>query len=259
MGRAYPRPDRNPRQEALTETHGGARRYPNSSTNLHSLMKTEHTTGALVFSLLLIFTGVFSIHGSLFGKASATAFVPAETEAVEPVAEELDVDANLIREVLQNPRKVTPLPPEKIDSETLWLARAIYSETKRPEEMELVAWVVRNRVETRYRGKTSYQAAVLDPFQFRAFNPGDRKRTFYSGLTTKSKAPGFDNALRIAYSVKNADPSYRPFSKSTRHFYSERSMVGVKHPNWAAGGTKVSPQRTFELDEHRFRFFEGVY
>lgn len=225
-------------------------------------MKTEHTTGAFVFSLLLIFTGVFSIHGKLFGKTSATAFVPAETEAVEEVtdeiAEDVDLDANLIREVLQNPRKVSPLPPEKIDTETLWLARAIYSETKRPEEMELVAWVVRNRVETRYRGKTTYQAAVLDPFQFSAFNPGDRKRTFYGSLTPQSKAPGFANALRIAYSVRNADPSYRPFSKSTRHFYSERSMVGVKHPNWAAGGTKVNPQRTFEVDERRFRFFEGV-
>ncbi len=47
-------------------------------------------------------------------------------------------------------RRLPVLPPQelkKIDNETLWLARCIYSETKRPEEQELVAWVVRNRVE----------------------------------------------------------------------------------------------------------------
>lgn len=220
-------------------------------------MKTKHTTKAILFSLSLIVTGIFFIRGSIIEKAAATAVVPAEAPApveVEPPA----VESQYIRDVLQNPRRVTPFPLEKIDSETLWLARAIYSETKRPEEMELVAWVVRNRVETRYRGKASYESAVLDPFQFSAFNPGDRKRTYYSSLTPQSKARGFDNALRIAFSVRHADASYRPFSKKTRHFYSERSMVGVKHPNWASGGTKVNPQRTFEIDEQRFRFFEGV-
>lgn len=225
-------------------------------------MKREHTTGALLFSLLLIFTGVFSIHGSLFGKASATAIAP--TQIQEPAVESLeaspavDLEADLIQDVLQNPRKVTPLPVEKIDNETLWLARVIYSETKRPEEMELVAWVVRNRVETRYRGKSTYQSAVLDPYQFSAFNPGDRKRTYYSRLTPQSSAKGFDNALRIAYSVRKADSSYRPFNKTTRHFYSEQSMVGVKHPVWAKGGTLVTPQRNFTLDARRFRFFAGV-
>ncbi|MFW5973139.1 MAG: hypothetical protein ACOCTG_04030 [Bacteroidota bacterium] len=174
------------------------------------------------------------------------------------MAEALDASATFIEDVLQNPRKVTPLPAEKIDSETLWLARVIYSETKRPEEMELVAWVIRNRVETRYRGKATYQATVLDPWQFSAFNPNDRKRQHYSNLTTSSTAPGFDNALRIAYGVRNADERYRPFSKTTRHFYSERSMVGVKHPNWARDGRKVVPQRNVTIDERRFRFFENV-
>ncbi len=220
-------------------------------------MKTKHTTKAVLFSLSLFFTGVFLIHGDLFGSATATAVVTVEPPRLVEV-EPVDEDSDLIREVLQNTRKLTPLPPEKIDSETLWLARAIYSETKRPEEMELVAWVVRNRVETQYRGKASYEAAVLDPFQFSAFNPGDRKRTYYTRLTPESNALGFNQALRIAYSVRHADAGYRPFSKRTRHFYSERSMVGIKHPDWAAGGTKVVPQRTFEVDEQRFRFFEGV-
>ena len=224
-------------------------------------MKTKHTTKALLFSLSLFFTGILFIHGNLPGNAgAATAILPMESpdEKTEEASESDIVDADFIHDVIQNPRKVKPLPLEKIDSETLWLARVIYSETKRPEEMELVAWVVRNRVETGYRGKSSYEAAVLDPFQFSAFNPGDRKRSFYSRLTPESNAGGFSTALSIAYSVRHADPEYRPFSRKTRHFYSERSMVGVKHPNWAAGGRKVQPQRTFEVDELRFRFFEDV-
>ncbi|MFW5955144.1 MAG: hypothetical protein ACOCSK_00200 [Rhodothermales bacterium] len=219
-------------------------------------MKREHLTGAVLFSVLLIFSGALTIQGNLYGSNTASSAVVQPEPEPEEVEEALDAE-HLIREVLQNPRKVTPFPVEHIDSETLWLARAIYSETKRPEEMELVAWVVRNRVETAYRGKTTYRSAVLDPYQFSAFNPG-RKRSHYANLTPRSRAAGFDNALRIAYSVRHADPGYRPFSQSTRHFYSEQSMVGVRHPSWAQGGRKVNPQRNFTINERRFRFFEGV-
>jgi hypothetical protein len=224
-------------------------------------MKREHTTGALVFALLVVFIGFISINENLFGNTAATAFIPTgelsiETESAT-VAEE--ASKHFIQDVIDNPRRVTPLPPEMIDSETLWLARVIYSETKRPEEMELVAWVVRNRVETGYRGKSSYRSTVLDPFQFSAFNPGDRKRAHYSSLTHTSTARGFDNALRIAYSVRHADEEYRPFSRTTRHFYSEQSMVGRSHPNWAAQGSLVRPDRPFTVEARRFRFFEGVF
>ncbi len=220
-------------------------------------MKKEHTTGALVFALLVLFTGMFSVNEKLLGSAATTAVLPDTAPSNDEVLEVAPSASDMIQEVLRNPQKVKPLPPELIDSETLWLARVIYSETKRPEEMELVAWVVRNRVETDYRGKSSYKDAVLDPFQFSAFN-GGRKRAHYSGLSHQSSAPGFSTAIGIAYSVRHADPSYRPFSRKTRHFYSERSMIGVKHPRWAAGGRKVTPQRAFQLDELRFRFFEGV-
>ena len=227
-------------------------------------MNKKHTTGLLLFTLLLTFVGIVVIGGGgMVERASATAVASAdagvEAESVEIEAGEVsEAERHMIQDVLQNPRRVKPLPPEKLDSETLWLARVIYSETKRPEEMELVAWVVRNRVETGYRGKASYQSAVLDPYQFSAFNPGGRKRTHYSSLTHDSSARGFDNALHIAYSVRHADANYRPFSINTRHFYSEQSMVGVRHPAWANGGRKVTPQRPFELEERRFRFFENI-
>ncbi|WP_240332831.1 hypothetical protein [Salinibacter ruber] len=55
---------------------------------------------------------------------------------------------------------VAVAPPLNLEGPTLWLARAIYSETKLPHEQELVAWVVRNRVETAYRGRRTYRAVA---------------------------------------------------------------------------------------------------
>ena len=143
--------------------------------------------------------------------------------------------------------------------DALWLARVIYSETKRPEEQELVAWVVRNRVETGYRGKRSIKDTVLDPYQFSAFNPQSRARKRYENLTPQHASSNWQRALAIAYGVRGAPDSLRPFPRKTRHFYSERSMVGRRHPDWARGMKPVAPERTFALDERRFRFFEGVY
>src|SRR5690554_7258256 len=94
--------------------------------------------------------------------------------------------------------------------EILWLARCIYSESNRPEEQRLVAWVVRNRVETRYRGDT-YREVVLEPRQFSAFNRPTPRRDLILSLTPRSTVPGWQQALRIALEVFQAPPSARPF------------------------------------------------
>lgn len=146
--------------------------------------------------------------------------------------------------------------PSNVDDETLWLARCIFSETKDPREMVLVGWVVRNRVETRYRGSRSYVNAVLDPYQFSAFNPTSSSRFFYSHLNESSRVRGWDAALRIAYMVRTADPTSRPFSIRTRHFFSQRSMVGQTFPYWVEDHQPVGVRET--IDERRFRFYEGV-
>ena len=146
--------------------------------------------------------------------------------------------------------------PSMDPDEVLWLARCIYSETKQPHEQELVAWVVRNRVETGYRGKHSYQDVVLDRWQFSAFNPNSPKRGHYTSLTSNSTAAGFQTALTIAERVANAPDSLRPFSEETRHFYSERSMVGGRAPNWAVAKKPV-PLKT-NVDPKRFRFYDSV-
>lgn len=138
----------------------------------------------------------------------------------------------------------------------LWLARVIYSETKRPHEQELVAWVIRNRVETGFRGNDSYRDAVLDPYQFSAFNPNSSKRAHYAGLDWTSNATGFHTALSIAAKVVTADAQNRPFSKTTRHFYSARSMKGGSAPAWALNKRPVKLDRDVEPD--RFRFYERI-
>jgi hypothetical protein len=132
----------------------------------------------------------------------------------------------------------------------------IYSETKRADEQELVAWVVRNRVETQFYGVKTYEEAVLAPWQFSAFNRNSPKRRHYVSLDQTSKAAGWKTAVDIAEDVINAPAYERPFAQSTRHFYSERSMVGRSHPAWAAGKRPVSLDRP--IDERRFRFFANI-
>ena len=150
------------------------------------------------------------------------------------------------------------LPPKAIDTETLWLARCIYSETKRPEEQELVAWAVRNRVETGYRGNHSYRETVLDPYQFSAFNPGSADRRYLLNLAPHSQNMGWQRTLKIAYHVLRAEASERPFSVKTRHFFSERSMLGGMHPNWAETHKLVSVAEKYDLDLRRFRFYKDI-
>jgi len=146
----------------------------------------------------------------------------------------------------------------EVDEPTLWLARAIYSETKLPHEQELVAWVVRNRVETGYRGESTYREVVLDPYQFSAFNPGSSKRHFYTSLTPDTRLSSWQQALWIAHYVRHADPAYRPFSVETRHFFSERSMRDERFPFWASHEQFVAPSLSYEVDERRFRFYKEV-
>ncbi|MEZ4702441.1 MAG: cell wall hydrolase [Rhodothermales bacterium] len=156
------------------------------------------------------------------------------------------------------PHRLPFVPDSVIDNETLWLARCIFSETKRPEEQELIAWVVRNRVEIGYRGKTSYKEVVLDPFQFSAFNSESPEAPYYSSLALQHDESGWQRALSIAYYVRHARPQYRPFSAETLHFYSQQSMIGRREPVWARGLTPIRPPEHYRLDERRFRFFEGI-
>ncbi len=159
------------------------------------------------------------------------------------------------------PVDLNPIPAyaaSLVGDDVLWLARCIYSETKRAEEQELVAWVVRNRVETEYRGQGTYRGVVLDPYQFSAFNPGSRKRRLFMGLTPSSTAQGWQSALRVAHEVYYTGGDARPFPAETRHFYSEQSMRGRSQPAWAAGETPVRAAG-FSIDPRRLRFYTEIW
>ena len=146
---------------------------------------------------------------------------------------------------------------DNVSDDVLWLARGAYSETKEPHEQELVAWVLRNRVETGYRGQNTFEGVVLDPYQFSAFNPGSSKRRLYMSLTPESDSRGWQRALEIAHTVYYSSSVHRPFPQKTRHFYSERSMVGGRTPNWAEGEQPVRPVG-YTVDPRRFRFYSGL-
>lgn len=219
-------------------------------------MKMKLYTAGIVAALVVGSSGVIAYEHELFGGPSP---VQADSLIAAHPIEVPGPRMTPIEEALRDPRKFEPLAPEQVDSETLWLARVIFSETKRPDEQALVAWVVRNRVDTRYRGRSSYEGVVLDPWQFSAFRPGSEKAVFYAGLNAYSRVPGWQTALRIAHTVRFADPRHRPFSKNTRHFYSQRSMNGTTAPAWAHGMAPVDiGYHSFEVDHHRFRFFEDV-
>ena len=232
------------------------------------LMKKVDGSRLLLYVVVIVAAGALSLQNAdSIGRTLASAMLPADEAPESPaspetqaVAEEAATPAVILYSKDQlHFKKLTPLRPEMIDTETLWLARCIYSETKREREQELIAWVVRNRVETQYRGKGSYRDVVLDPYQFSAFNPNGRTRQFYAGLGPNSRYPGWQKALRIAYEVRNAEVTYRPFSRKTRHFYSEQSMVGPLRPDWASGLRPVLPERDYHIEPRRFRFYEGVF
>ncbi len=216
-------------------------------------MKFKFHTTPVTAALVLSFTGLIALQTDLLGRP-LNLFTSNDVELVET-----STGLNPIEEALLNPKRLAPLPPEKIDVETLWLARVIFSESKRVDEQALVAWVVRNRVDSKYRGKRSYEGVALDPYQFSAFSADSTKRSYYTNLTAHSNYPGWQTALRVAYDVRHADGAHRPFSRETRHFYSERSMSDNLAPEWAMGRQPVHIRYlSVDVDVRRFRFFEGV-
>ena len=226
---------------------------------IHAVISQLSKANLLARAPLMLFLAVTGTTGSVGGLSSVFDLVKSgdRTQYVDQVVADHVLDSRTLFADVSQWTSLTGVQPGSIDEETLWLARCIFSETKDPREMTLVAWVVRNRVETGYRGRSSYRSVVLDPYQFSAFNPTSSARYFYANLKAGSKVYGWDTALRIAYQVRTAQASGRPFSERTRHFYSERSMVGRTMPEWAGGMEPVALAEQ-NIDEKRFRFYEGI-
>lgn len=151
--------------------------------------------------------------------------------------------------------RVRALPLREAD-EVVWLARCLYSETAREDEQRLVAWVVRNRVETGFRGET-YRDAVLNPAQFSAFNRPSPRRTYILNLSLDSPSRSWKQALEVAYEVYAAPDEDRPFPITTRHFYSPVSMSRGGAPDWTRDHRPIPAER-LGVDSSRFRFYDGI-
>ena len=184
--------------------------------------------------------------------AAATATAVAVTAAAAPASGSLHATPIDPDDAESRLARLTPIQMDEV----IWLARCIYSESDRPHEQELVAWVVRNRVETEYRGRT-YREVVLEARQFSAFNAPTKRRAHILSLTPGSPLRSWQRTLEIALDVYEAPPSSRPFAQTVRHFYSPVSMVGGREPHWADGGTPLSSEQ-LGVDERRFIFFDDV-
>ncbi len=140
-------------------------------------------------------------------------------------------------------------------TEILWLARVIFSETKDEDEMNLVGWVVRNRVEAEYRG-TTYKEVALSKYQFSGLNSKDAQYDININMEYDSLNEKWIKAIKVAEKIYFADKNERPFSEGVLHFYSPVSMEGS--PDWANNG-----DLDYEVPGEgglapRFAFYSGV-
>ena len=156
-------------------------------------------------------------------------------------------------EAKQNEGEFSP----EVSREILWLARIIYSETKKANEQVLVAWVVRNRVETNYHGGDTYHDVATAKGQFSGLNPSDAQYLHNISRNYKSGGESWVKALDVAEAVYSSPSFLRPFPKTVRHFYSPRSVK--VDPEWAAELKPVLVTRDLSEDRNiRFAFYNSV-
>ena len=141
------------------------------------------------------------------------------------------------------------------EDEILWLARIVYSETKRAEEQVLVAWVVRNRVESKYKG-ASYKDVALHDSQFSGLNSFDKNYRYNITKNYNDTEEGWQSAVSVARAVYNADEALRPLSKNVKHFYSPVSVRNT--PSWAKGVQPSQVVRDSKNSAIRFAFYEDI-
>lgn len=141
-----------------------------------------------------------------------------------------------------------------VDDEILWFARTIYSETKKSEEQTLVAWVIRNRVESGLYGGDTYEEVVLARGQFSGMHATDKQYAINISMNYGDTSPSWDSALSIARSVYYADADLNPLSSEVMHFYSPISVINT--PSWAVG---LEPAHTVAdpvTSRIRFAFYD---
>ncbi len=143
-----------------------------------------------------------------------------------------------------------------------WAALCLPTETKRPHEQYLVAWVIRNRLEDghrEFRHLVTYRDVVLQRFAFSAFNPytttGTPDQETFTRVLAKVTEARFNAALGVLRGVEQ-EPSWKaPFSPDTLFFWSPRSMVPAGSlPRWQWGQLRIFSMPG--VSPWRFRFAE---
>ena len=169
----------------------------------------------------------------------------SSTKTPEPAPEDPPSTVPSVRRAISNEEK----------EEILWLARIIYSETKVEAEMPLIGWVVRNRVETGFRGST-YREVALSKNQFSGLNATDSRYAHNISLDyTDTDNRIWQKALKIAEDIYFDDEANRPFPQSVRHFY---SPIAVNAPSWADDEKLYHAVQTSHDEPARFAFYVNV-
>ncbi len=132
------------------------------------------------------------------------------------------------------------IPPASAENtkdlkEILWLARAVYSESKLSQDQRLVACTVRNRVESGKWGD-AYQEVVLSPYQFSGLHPYSWNAQYSQNITRTYASAGsaWKSALDVSkkvYYAKDVTSVCPELPSTATHFFSPQAMVTI--PAWA--------------------------
>jgi len=191
---------------------------------------------------------IFALLAFPFSFTANTDILLVKTPVLQNKTEKKVVEEKIVEEKVTVAIKSTS---EK--EEILWLARAVYSETKNSAEMEKIAWVVRNRVESERWG-SSYKKVILSPNQFSGFNSRDPQYYTNINLNYDTNNRVWQKALLIAKEVYNADHKDRILNNSVQHFYSPEV---AKSPFWAEEEEPILITYN-DTGKQTFRFYAGI-
>ncbi|MCA1807554.1 MAG: cell wall hydrolase [Actinobacteria bacterium] len=255
---------------------GATASLPNTAENvLYTTKNTTNTTASAEDEAMTVNT----LHSLLFNTALASA-VPERkdkkgSESIEDTLTRIATELNneMIQEIElaggKSPREVheqaqdrarmssgeNPVMTQFDKREVLWLARIMYSETKRAEEQKLIGWVVRNRVDTGYTGRT-YEDVAKYSAQFSGLHPTDKRYEHNISRWYKSSGESWQSALSLAKEVYFADDSERPLALTTRHFYSPNAVS--RTPAWAKDQQAVKLIKDPKTNTVRFALYDKV-
>lgn len=193
----------------------------------------------------------FADHTSNTSPLGTTSSILSQETGSSKTPKQIHKDAQQRAEYSQGD---TPVMTRRDKREILWLARIVYSETKRPHEQRLIAWVVRNRVDTGYTGRT-YERVANESSQFSGLQKSDPRYEHNMSRWWASSGESWKSALAIAKDVYFAPESERPFAITTRHFY---SPVAVNKPDWARGREAVHVINGSRSRAPRFAFYASI-